>query len=63
MSDNMNMLQILNIFLTGGVLLTLLGAAVAYGKLMEKVESHESKFSDHGTRIGRIEEHIMERSK
>lgn len=34
-------LQLINILLTGGVLVALLGAAVAYGRLTQKVEVHD----------------------
>jgi len=41
-------LQILNLLLTGSVLVAVIAAAVAYGKLTQKVE-------DHGRRLDRLE--------
>lgn len=34
-------LQLVNIALTGGVLVALIGAAVKYGRLVEKVDTHD----------------------
>ena len=45
-------LQIINILLTGGVLVALLGAAIAYGRLQQQV-------NDHDKRIDKIEDRIF----
>lgn len=49
MSDT---LQWLNIALTSGVLLAVIGAAVAYGKLTQRVE-------DQGRRLDTVESHLF----
>ena len=36
-------LQYVNILLSGATLLALIGAAVAYGRLIQKVETHEAQ--------------------
>jgi hypothetical protein len=39
--DNSTFLGLVNVLLTSGVLLALVGAAVKYGRLVEKVEHHD----------------------
>lgn len=59
--QNSSFLQILNIGLTSGVLFVLIGAAIAYGKLVQKVDGHEQQIKYIWSEMGKIREH-QERS-
>lgn len=44
-------LQLINIGLTSGVLVALLGMAFAYGRLTQKVDDHDSRITRVETRV------------
>jgi len=56
-------LQLLNIGLTSGVLLLLIGAAVKYGKLQERVDSHSEAITNLWQNHNRLEDKLFEREK
>lgn len=45
-------LQLINIGLTSGVLVTIIGAAIKYGRLTQQVDGHEK-------RITRVEDRVF----
>lgn len=47
-----NLLQIVNILLSSGVLIGVIAVAVRFGRLEQKVEGH-------GERMNRVEDHIF----
>lgn len=50
-NETVQFLQLLNILLTSGVLVALIAAGVAYGKLVQEQK-------DHGRRLTRIEDRL-----
>lgn len=54
-------LQLLNIGLTSGVLIMLIGAAVAYGKLTQKVDNLDRSTLELWDRHNRLNDHVLER--
>ncbi len=65
--DAVNFLQILNVLLTSGVLIVLIGAAVKYGQLTQEVKTigkdQDALWVSHKDLDGKFFEHISKERK
>lgn len=52
-------LQLLNIVLTSGVFMLLVGAAVAYGRLVQKVETHDGQIKEIWERHNKLNDVVL----
>lgn len=53
-----DILQWINVLLTGGVLVTLIGAGIAYGRLSQKVETNSDDIKNLWKSHSKLEERV-----